>query len=354
MTKKNIRIKDIAKLAGVSTGTVDRVLHNRGKVSESALKKVMEVMEGIDYQPNVIARTLGSNKTHRIAALVPDPNVDPYWAQSMSGIAQAESEWNKYGVFINRYLFNQYDKDSFVQSASEVLKGNPAGVLIAPLFYHEALPFFNQCKERQVPYVLFNTRIQEAEPICFIGQELHRSGRVAAALVEMGQPYPCSFAVLHIHEDIPNSPHLTEKENGFREYFSDLKKPGFEIKTFMMDGPENPSFESQCQSVLNMKNLKGIFVSTSKVFAIAEYIRKHSRKGIRLVGYDLLDSNMQYLKSGQINFVINQNPKRQAFLGISHLASSLVFKANVPKNDLLPLEVITGENLQSYLNSHIH
>jgi LacI family transcriptional regulator len=41
---KNIRIKDIAKLAGVSVGTVDRVIHNRGRVSQEALKKVTSVM----------------------------------------------------------------------------------------------------------------------------------------------------------------------------------------------------------------------------------------------------------------------------------------------------------------------
>jgi LacI family transcriptional regulator len=230
----------------------------------------------------------------------------------------------------------------------------PAGILVAPLFYHEALPFFNQYKENNIPFVLFNTRIYEAEPVCFIGQELYQSGRVGAELLAMGQPYPCSFAMLHIHEDIPNSPHLVEKERGFREYFIDLKKPGFEIKTINMVDPDDLSFESQCRSLFDTKNLKGIFVSTSKAYAIAKLFQKFGTRGIRLVGYDLVDTNMQYLKTGQINFIINQNPKRQAFLGISHLASSLVFKTHPPKNDLLPLEVITKENLHSYLNSHIH
>ena len=53
MRKKKIRIKDIAKLAGVSTGTVDRVLHNRGNVSESARKAVEKVLEQVDYKPNI-------------------------------------------------------------------------------------------------------------------------------------------------------------------------------------------------------------------------------------------------------------------------------------------------------------
>ena len=70
---KNIRIKDIAKLAGVSVGTVDRVLHNRGRVSDDALQKVTAVMNQIDYKPNLIARTFGLEQelSHRGACTGP-------------------------------------------------------------------------------------------------------------------------------------------------------------------------------------------------------------------------------------------------------------------------------------------
>jgi len=70
---KNIRIKDIATLAGVSTGTVDRVLHKRGRVSKAAEEKVRKILDEIDYKPNPIARSLGSNKKYKIIALIPDP-----------------------------------------------------------------------------------------------------------------------------------------------------------------------------------------------------------------------------------------------------------------------------------------
>ena len=45
MDKKNYTIKDIARMAGVSAGTVDRVMHNRGEVSEATLKKVQKVWQ---------------------------------------------------------------------------------------------------------------------------------------------------------------------------------------------------------------------------------------------------------------------------------------------------------------------
>ena len=49
----NIRIVDIAKMAGVSVGTVDRVIHNRGRVSEENRKKVQAILEMVHYQRQV-------------------------------------------------------------------------------------------------------------------------------------------------------------------------------------------------------------------------------------------------------------------------------------------------------------
>ena len=55
MEDQNYTIKDIARMAGVSAGTVDRVLHNRGDVSEKSKEKVQKVLDEINYQPNVFA-----------------------------------------------------------------------------------------------------------------------------------------------------------------------------------------------------------------------------------------------------------------------------------------------------------
>lgn len=351
---KNIRIKDIAKLAGVSVGTVDRVIHNRGRVSQEALKKVTSVMEQIDYKPNLIARTLGSNKNYRIAAIIPDPQQDPYWSQSNLGILQAQSEWTQYGINIDLHVFDLFNKDSFHTTAQEAIATKPDGVLIAPIFYHEALPIFELLKAEQIPYVLFNTNIPEASPLSFIGQNLYQSGKVAAQLLHFGQEKPGTFAVLHIDEDIHDSLHLLEKEKGFREYFGSNGKATFEILAFNLN-PNDSSFEKQLIDLISQENLKGIFVSTSKASGLAASIlEKHSKKHIRLIGYDLLEENLKYLKTGTIDFLIHQNPKRQAFLGISHLVNHLMFKKSTPQQELFPLEVITEQNLGSYLNSGLH
>ena len=354
MALKNIRIKDIAKLAGVSVGTVDRVLHNRGRVSEEALKKVTSVMEQIDYKPNLIARTLGTNKNYHVAALLPDPKQDPYWAQANTGIMQSQMEWEQYGIRIDLYLFDLFDKDSFQRTAKRVYEANPDAILVAPIFYHEALPVFELFHESGIPYVLFNTNIPEAKPLTFIGQNLYQSGRVGAELMNLGQHESGTLGVLHIDEDITDSVHLLEKERGFRSFFKEKRNVDFSIVDFTLN-VKDPTFSDSIKSLLNDPTLKGIFISTSKGTAVAaSFLEKHGKKNIRMVGYDMLEENLHYLRTGVIDFLINQNPKRQASLGISHLVNYLMFKKNAPDTDLFPLEVITQQNIDSYIGSGIH
>jgi LacI family transcriptional regulator len=66
-----IRIKDIAERAGVSVGTVDRVLHNRPNVSKPALQKVKQALSDMNYQPNVYASALAYNRSYTFICLMP-------------------------------------------------------------------------------------------------------------------------------------------------------------------------------------------------------------------------------------------------------------------------------------------
>ena len=78
----NIRIVDIAKMAGVSVGTVDRVIHNRGRVSEENRKKVQAILEMVHYQPNLMARSLASKKQYHFVAIIPSFTQGEYWEQN--------------------------------------------------------------------------------------------------------------------------------------------------------------------------------------------------------------------------------------------------------------------------------
>ncbi|MEQ8472000.1 MAG: LacI family DNA-binding transcriptional regulator [Marinoscillum sp.] len=347
--KKNIRIKDIAQMAGVSVGTVDRVLHGRGRVSPDAAKKVEEVLAQTGYKPNLIARTLGSNKTLRVAVLLPDPNQDEYWNLAQSGIEQSLDDWSYYDVEIECFYFDLYDAKSFEQTVHSTLSFEPDGVVLAPVFYQESTLLLESLSTSKIPFVLFNSNIPASNPLCFIGQNLHQSGRVAAELISLGTTTSTNILVLHMYENLESSVYLKNKENGLRDFFKDSD---YTIVSHDLTNPRE--IEAKVIEAIT-GNTRGIFVSTSTgTHIVASILEKRGLSDLCLVGFDLLDENLKYLKKGTINFLINQNPKRMAKIGVNHLVNHLLFKKELPTEETFPIEVITRENMNSYLESTIH
>ena len=199
------------------------------------------------------------------------------------------------------------------------------------------MPFFKVLKESGIPFILFDTFIKEAEGLSFIGQDLFQSGKLAAELISLGQTHESNFVIVHIDEDLSNSVHVQEKENGFKSYFESSVYDTHKINTYALSHYDQLRFQQQMEDILTIPNLNGIFVSTSKTYCIAQELER-KRLNIRLIGYDLLEENLDYLRKGYIQFLIHQNPKL-AKHGIRSLANYLLFEKIPPKLNLFPLEI---------------
>lgn len=351
MKNKIVRIKDIAEKAGVSAGTVDRVLHNRGKVAEEVRQKILAIVEELNYRPNYEARALGSNKKFSIAALIPDYTSDPYWYDPKLGIDSAEKELAQYGLSVRQYLFMLDRADSFVEKAEQVSDSMPDGVILAPVFYKEAIPYLKRWHDAGIPVIVFNTEVKDFDPLSYIGQDSYQSGRLAASLVHYGQPHPCSVLLAHIDEDLGNSTHLMRKEQGFKDYFDDNGLADrYTVKRIELKRRDYLAFIRQLDVILqSTPDLRSIFVTTSKGYEIAAYLEDRGIEHIKVVGYDLIPRNIYFINRGLISFVINQHPRGQGYWSVHQLADHLVFRKDVPQYKYLSLDIVTKENMSYFL-----
>ena len=344
---KKYTIKDIAQMAGVSKGTVDRVLHNRGKVSTEALEKVNEVMASINYEPNLIARNLKNNKISKVCVILPDPNIDPYWAPCLEGIKDAVEEFKAFNFTVESHYFDPEDTSSFLKVNKTVLEISPDAVLIAPFFYKETIKVASKYEDAGIIVATFNNQIKSEDIKSFVGQDLHKSGRVAAKLLDILSRNK-NIVIIHIDESVKNASHMQAKEKGFRSYFED-KSQAANISTLKL---KNPDFELNFEKFLTENpELSGVFVTTSKVYQIAKILEKGNKNHIGVIGYDLVEENIQFLNNGHIDFLINQNPKRQVYLSITHIAENLVYGKEINPVTLLPIDIINSENLETYQNN---
>jgi LacI family transcriptional regulator len=344
---KKYTIKDIAELAGVSKGTVDRVIHNRGKVSQKALDKITKLLEEIDYQANPIARNLKNNKVYQICVVLPNPEEDSFWVPCTNGVNQAIDKFKSFLVDIKLFFYSPKSTKSFIEINKQVLKLEPDAVLLSTLFYKESISVVNNYKSANILVSTFNNQIDLKQVVSFVGQDLYQSGRVAARLMHMLIHEKSTVIICHLDEPINNASHMQKKEKGFRAYFDELRKLEYNILTFNAD---KENLNKSLNEFLNaQENVSGIFVTTSKAHNVIEILQENNFKNIKVIGYDLLSENITLLKSNLISFLIHQSPKAQTYIGLTYLIEHFLFNKDIPDQKLLPIDIVNSENVSSYI-----
>jgi len=350
---QRVRIKDIAKRAGVSKGTVDRVIHDRGNVSKEAMERVLAAMKELDYEPNQLARVLANNQTWKVATLLPHLEGDSFWEQPNEGINRAIEVVKDYGVEVNKYFFDDDIPDTFVEQCDKILEEHYDAVLIAPILLQESHTFFDRCELLGIKYAQLNTYIDRVSEhfLFYIGQDSYHSGILGAKLLNFGLSEGETALILHLEKDVYNAPHLLEKERGFEDYFSQLKNNKiFTAKASFPDIENGTQFKKFVEYILNdYPKLKGIFVTTSKSFHLVRQLDNMNIQHLKLVAFDLVEENLVCLKNNKIDFLVNQNPVKQGYIGIMNLMNYFVFDRLPPKIEHLPLDIVMKENFQYYL-----
>ncbi|MFO7922516.1 MAG: substrate-binding domain-containing protein [Bacteroidales bacterium] len=347
-----IRIKDIARLAGVSAGTVDRVLHARGEVSAGTRGRILDIIEKLDYRPDILASTLAAKKPYKIAALIPRGTDDiTFWKYPLAGIEEGLREIMHFGVVTDWYLFDYADRESFIRKSSEMLAGNPRGIILAPVFTEEASLVLDKCSKLGVPVVLINANICTGSCIAFVGQDSLQSGMVGARLMHYGLGDDAEILIVNFTREKGNQEHILRREEGFREYYRKNSENGDSLLqqvNIAETGSREPEEALERAIFLSLKTVRGIFVTNSRVFRVARFLEQKGLDDIILIGYDLLDENKDFLRRGAIDFLISQKPREQGYNSIMTLYRHIVLREQVERSQYLPVDIITKENLEHY------
>ncbi|MDX1364247.1 substrate-binding domain-containing protein [Arenibacter latericius] len=346
MNKKKHTIKDIAKMAGVSKGTVDRVLHKRGNVSKEAYEKVDKILKKIDFKPNLLARNLKKNKTYLIGVLLPDPKLESYWKSAENGIINASKEFNPFGILVKEYLYDPNSKESFWQQSQNLLESKPDALIMVPNFIKESETILKTCKKANIKVILFNNPINTVIDYVYIGQDLHQSGKLVAGLLKRIINKNDKIAIIHINKE----PHMELKEDGFKEYFKEHYSNNHEIISKTFSDVEDTDFKESVSLFLReYPDVAAFFITNAKAYKFLKVFKNETNKDCKIIGYDVLIENTKYLQEGCIDFLIHQKPYRQAYLSVAYVAEHFLFAKSLPTHEYLPIDIITSENAKYHL-----
>lgn len=344
---RNITIKDIARMAGVSAGTVDRVLHNRGKVSSENLKKINDVLEKVDYNPNLIASALSSKKKYYIAVVIPSYKKGEYWESVSLGIDAAEREFSQFGIRIEKIFFDQYDSNSLEIKKKEILSKNIDGVVLAVLFKKEFEELSEKLSQNEIPYVYMDFNLQ-GNQLAFYGTDSFFGGKLSARMF---------LTLTSINDDIlmvllnvkngMRSNQSINREKGFLNYLQEKKYRG-NIHRLNLEYLNEDYNNKVLNDFFSQNKVKGVIVFNSTCHIVANYFKKRNISNIALVGYDGIAENIQMMKEGFVDVLISQRPYFQGYEATKSLCNFLLKKI-VPKSEnYIPLDVVVNENVEFY------
>lgn len=348
---ERVRIKDIARLAGVSVGTVDRVLHGRTGVSESSKVLVEEILKQLDYQPNMYASALASNKKYIFACLLPQHLEGEYWTAVEKGINDAVNTYSDFNVSVKAFYYNRYDSLSFITASKEIIASEPDGVMLSPTTFDVTKEFTDTLFGLSIPYIFIDYNIAELNPLAFWGQNSVESGYFSAKmLMLLAKGKNDEIAIFRqINEGKVGSNQQENREIGFRKYMKE-HYPNCRIRELNLHAMRPAEDEQLLNDFFRTNSSVTCGITfNSKVYIIGEYLKKKNINHFSLIGYDLLERNVACLKQGWTSFLIAQQPEIQGYNGIKTLCDYLILKKDIIEVNYMPVDLLSAENVDFYL-----
>ncbi len=174
-----ITIKEVARKAGVSIGTVSNVINGAETVTDKNRQKVLDVIENTGYRPNKIAASLINKKTLNIGLIVPDIS-SPYYSDLIKGVAEA-LELKGYNVFLSGSN-NKLEKEEHI--IKDLLSLWVDGIILIPVYdKYRDTGFLNGL---DVPIVMVNREIKGLKKDLVIFDNFNGGLKAARFLIDSG------------------------------------------------------------------------------------------------------------------------------------------------------------------------
>jgi DNA-binding LacI/PurR family transcriptional regulator len=177
-------IKDVAKKAGVTIGTVSRVLNNKPWVSEECRKKVLSSIKELHYKPQAHARRLRQKHSQICGVIAPHHNSvfhSPFFTAIMEGLEKISAE-NNY-----RLLLHPLTETARAQISYRALLGDGSvdGMFVLNAWSTDVS--VRELAEANVPFVLINGKISGHEDLPYVGFDNRGGVKIAIDhLVKLG------------------------------------------------------------------------------------------------------------------------------------------------------------------------
>lgn len=346
---KRATIKDIAKKAGVSIGSVHFALRGKAGVSDATRKRILEIAAELQYQPNNVAVSL-KRKSLRIAVVFPGPSADNrfYFTQVWGGVQDYMNSLKDYNLEVVNIPYYNKRENNQVTELLELESGKPVdGLLTVGYMDANGLAVLRRFVNKGTAVVLVGNHIRDAGCICSVLSPYDVIGRTMAE--QLTRQISVNAEILLCAGDVMIPSHH-EIVLGFNAF---LQENGLEnpVYTVHSDAVSGNAFEQIKNTLLAHPTVSACCsVNARSSVMLGGALVETGRAGrIPAIGSDLFPENIQFLKDGVFTNLVHKNPYLQSHLAAKTIVNALVYDIH-PTSDVLFVgsEMVFKSNLRLY------
>ena len=298
-------IKEIADLAGVSRGTVDRVLNKRGSVNPQTAEKILEIAQALDYKPNRAGLVLAAQKKNLKLGVILFGEGNPFFDDVIAGIRHKEEELACYNcsVIIKRVAV---DTDDQIRAIDELLREGVNGIAISPTNDKRLATKVDEIHELGIPVVALNTDIKNCKRLAFVGSNYYQSGATAAGLMRL----MAKNEAVYIGIVAGSSEVLchTERIAGFKHAIEKCEHINI-VETIMNLDDDFVSYDMTSQLLKEHPEINALFFAAGGVYGGCRSVLAQDRaKDMTIITFDQVETTKEMIMKDVISATICQEP----------------------------------------------
>jgi LacI family transcriptional regulator len=310
-------INDVAREAGVSRGTVDRVINKKGNVSKKSEEKVRDAIKKLNYVRSPFASAL-AKRSNRIKIGIIYPDLDYFfWNEVDRGIDEMKEVIQAKGVEVVKVKTRSYDYREQMELMDNLVQDGVRGIITIANHRNKLDEKIEELYEKGIPLVTVVSDAPNSKRLCYVGINDYKAGSTAAKLMALYLGKKGRLAVIGVHKSLAS---MEDRINGFKDKLvseypaMDIVKI-YSLKEDSISGMEvyNESIRKIMDEIMDKNSeIDGVYVTNSMIGYVGVVLDEMEyEKKVVLIGHENTIRIREMLRKGIIHATVFQNQKEE-------------------------------------------
>lgn len=316
-----ITSKQLAELAGVSRGTVDRALNNRSGVKEEVRQRILAIAAEHGYQPMRAGKALVMRETLTLAVVLNSVG-NPFFDEVIRGIKEARADFSDFSIDLQMHHIKGYRLEEQLRLLDELLTQPISGLLLTPINHPDVAARIAAFHEKGVPVVTINSDIDNCPQLAYVGCDYLRSGQTAASL--MGLMIGSAARVLIVTGSLKVLGH-NQRVFGFSRVLRQDVPGAAIVDIIENDDDDTRSYEAVADTLRRAPEINALYFAAGGAIGGAKAAIDTAAQKPVIITCDVNDTVRDYIQRDIVAATICQQPYLQGYTGVKTLLNALLF-----------------------------